>query len=164
MIFRHKDKAKTASGTGWLTPAEEPADDSAWIRAAHGRFDAGKSRFFGSPDTMRDGGAVAEQAGDLGAALFFYAKAVDIAHTWVGSKPGQRSLEDDVSLFDVYATALERVHAARPGADLTTDWNNESGKYAVPLMGALARIRAGNGDPVDELQRHAARAAAVTRL
>ena len=79
---------------------DESVDDQTWLINGHTRFDEGKSRFFGSPETMAAGGRQALQDGDLAAAVFYYGKAIDIAQTWSFMKPGERGLALDSQLFD----------------------------------------------------------------
>lgn len=143
---------------------DESVDDQTWIRQGNQRFEAGKSRHFGSPETMRAGGDQAVAKGDIAAAVFYYAKAIDIAQTWANSKPGERPAELDVELFDVYARTLEAIRHARPNADVVTDWNNENARYALPMMVSISRIYAGQGRPLSQLDRYIERVVAATGL
>lgn len=143
---------------------DESVNDQTWIRQGHQRFESGKSRHFGSPETMRDGGDEAASRGDIAAASYYYAKAIDIAQTWANSKPGERPIELDMKLFDAYTTTLESIRSARPGADVVSDWNNENACYALPMMVSITRIYSGHGRPAPVLDQYVNRVVAATGL
>jgi hypothetical protein len=146
------------------TTIDESVDDQTWIRQGYQRFDRDKGSHFGSPETMRAGGDEAAGRGDLAAAIFYYGKAADIAQTWSSSKPGERPTELDIELFETYATGVETIRTMRPGADLSTDWANETARYALPMMVSVARTRHGAGEPTDRLFAAIDRVAAATGL
>jgi hypothetical protein len=123
----------------------------AWLLAGHQRFDRGKNRFFGSPETMRRGGEEALSRGDTAAAVFFFAKAIDIAQTWSRNRPHQRSYEDDAILFRLYAEAVATIRAAHPDADVLSDGVNENGRYTANMMVAVAKDCFQAGHPTEEL-------------
>ena len=134
-------------------PQEDSAeqDDHAWLYAGHQRFDRDKDRFFGSPETMRRGGEEALSRGDTAAAVFFFAKAIDIAQTWSRSRPHQRGYEDDVILFRLYSNTVGTIRAAHPDADVLSDWVNENGKYTANMMVDVAKDRFQTGQSTEAL-------------
>jgi hypothetical protein len=130
----------------------EPPTDQGWLAAGHQRFERTKGRHFGSPETMAAGGDQAIGKGDLAAAVFFYAKAIDIAQTWsFGTYAGERSVGQDERIFQAYANALEDVKAGHPRADLYGRWNNESGETTLHMMYGVALEQDRRGRPVGEL-------------
>lgn len=143
---------------------DESVDDQTWIQQGGKRFEAGKSRHFGSPETMRAGGDQALSSGDIAAAVFYYGKAIDIAQTWAGSSPGERPIELDVQLFDAYATTVETIRTRRPGADIVTDWKNETARYALPMMVSITRTYLRQGRPAPQLDQYVNRVVAATGL
>jgi hypothetical protein len=120
-------------------------NDQAWLLAGHRRYERDRSRFFGSPETMRRGGEEALSRGDTAAAVFFFAKGIDIAQTWSHSRPGERSYENDVILFQLYAEGIGTIKAAHPDADVLSDWVSENGRYTANMMVSVAKdwFRAG---------------------
>ena len=138
-----------------------PVTDQQWLVAGHDRFDRTKGRHFGSPETMAAGGDAATRNGDTAAAVFFYAKAIDIAQTWSTSKPGERSTEQDERLFAVYVSALEDIKQERPDADIVGDWNNESLGYTLNMMYGVTLEHGYRHQPVQPLARLLNRALAL---
>lgn len=143
---------------------DESVDDQTWIQQGAERFEAGKSRHFGSPETMRAGGDQAASKGDIAAAVFYYGKAIDIAQTWATSRPGERSIDLDAELFDAYATTVETIRTRRPDADIVTDWKNETARYALPMMVSITRTYQGQARPAPQLDQHINRVIAATGL
>jgi hypothetical protein len=128
-----------------------PEDDSSWLLAGHRTFDRNKSRFFGSPETMRRGGEEALGKGDTATAVFFFAKAIDIAQTWLRNPLHQRTYEENVTLFRLYVDAIAAIKASHPDADVLTDWNNENGQRTANMMVAVAKSSFQDGHPIEEL-------------
>jgi hypothetical protein len=128
-------------------------DDGAWLAAGHQRFDRDKSHYFGSPETMRRGGEAALNRGDVAAAVFFFAKAIDIAQTWLSNPLHQRTHEDNVTLFRLYVETIATVRSTHPAADVLTDWINENGKYTANMMVAVAKDSFRAGHPAETLDR-----------
>lgn len=112
--------------------------DDAWLAAGSDRFETTKSRFFGSPETMRAGAQQAQQRGDLAAAAYFYAKAIDISQTWSFSRPGERPDRLDDDLFTEYADLTELLRGLRPQLNLL---GSDLGQ-AVLYMDHLAKTAA----------------------
>ena len=128
-----------------------PSDGRSWLREAHTRFERGKGSHFGSPETMRLGGDNAMAKGDAGAAMFYYAKAIDIAQTWMNSRPGERSIEDDMALFQSYVNAVRMVLATHRDADVLSDDYNENGTTSAHYMVQLTNAARMAGQPTQVL-------------
>ena len=130
-------------------PGEQ--DDQSWLSAGHQRFDRDKARVFGSPETLRHGGEEALGRGDAATAVFFFAKAIDVAQTWSSNRAGQRSSEDDVTLFRLYVDTIRTIRRDHPDADVLSDWCNENGKYTANMMVSVAKNAFQEGMPVEAL-------------
>jgi hypothetical protein len=104
-------------------------DDAAWLRSCEARYSSLVHKHYGSPDTIAAGGRLQEQAGDVGSALFFYQKAIDVLHTNyvipMGSRPPgpagwvRQPSSRDLDIVDAYLRALHQVRALRPAAQPT---------------------------------------------
>jgi hypothetical protein len=133
--------------------APEPMDDRAWLASGYARFDVGKSRFFGSPETMLQGGLQALRKQDTAAAVYYFAKAIDIAQTWTFTKPGERDTAADIRVFEEYVSAVRFIKTMRPDADLLNDSNNENGARTLRMMIAVAQDAFGRGRSTEPLDR-----------
>jgi hypothetical protein len=135
------------------THSEEqaPFTDEQWLASGHQRFDVEKSKYFGSPETMRAGGEQMLATGDEAAAVFFFGKAIDIAQTWINSRPSQRSYEDDLELFGKYVETVQAIRSAHPMADLVSDRYNENATRSAYYMIQLANTAHEVGRPTDPL-------------
>lgn len=127
---------------GWFSKAPKdvgPVTDDQWLSAGSSRYEKQKGSYFGSPETMRAGGEEFLGQGDAAAALFFFAKAIDIAQTWSFARAGERDPRLDQELFGLYLETVKRAMAERPGMDLTrgphSDELSTSGNYMVQLAG-----------------------------
>jgi hypothetical protein len=145
---------------------EEAQSDRDWLAAGWKRFDSGKGQHFGSPETMSAGGIQALQQGDAAAAVFYFAKAIDIAQTWLGDSnpPYRRTLEQNVRLFGLYVDTIARIRAEYPDADLIGDWVNENGRYTANMMRAVAIDMYRSGQDVAELDAAINRFLTVTGM
>lgn len=101
-------------------------DDAAWLRSCEDRYSSLVHKHYGSPDTIAAGGVLREQAGDIGCALFFYQKAIDVLHTHYvipmrSRPPGpagwmRQPSPRDLGIVDAYLHTLRQVRSIRPAA------------------------------------------------
>lgn len=127
-----------------------PLSDEEWLAAGHRRFEKEINKYYGSPETMRAGGERMLATGDQAAAVFFFGKAVDMAQTWL-SRPGERTHQDDVELFDLYVRTVEMIRVTRPSADVVSDSYNENATYIVHRMIDVAGAAQAVGRPAGPL-------------
>lgn len=88
-----------------LGPISE-GDDEAWLSASESRYRDMIHSYYGSPETIAKGGVERFDAGDVGTALYFLQKSIDLLHTlYVSSamqsrRPGGQS--DEQILFGIW--------------------------------------------------------------
>jgi hypothetical protein len=118
----------------------------------------------GSPETMRHGGEDALTRGDTAVAVFFFAKAIEIAGDWsvCDRPPYRRGVNDDASLFRRYVETLARVRMDRPGADVLSGHVGGNGSYTIAIMRAIAARTAQSGCPAGDLDQAITHFDAVT--
>jgi hypothetical protein len=147
-------------------------DDNSWLVAGHRRFERDMTLHLGSPETMRHGGEDALARGDTAAAVFFFAKAIEIAGDWsvCDHPPYRRGVADDAALFRRYVETLARARMDRPGADVLSGHVGGNGSYTIAIMRAIAAraVRSGGladgpvGDLAGDLDQAIAHFDAVT--
>ena len=118
--------------------SENALPDETWLARGHERFERDKHAYFGSPETMHAGARDALARSDRAAALFFYAKAIDIAQTWSFGRPGERSPALDDTLFSGYVSLVCELLDSRPALNVLSGYN-ENGNTAGAYMASLAR-------------------------
>lgn len=87
--------------------------------------------------------------GDIVAALFFYARAIDVAQTRWGH--GSRPIMDDLRLFTAYVDAVVAVRSNLPDVDLLSDSYDNNGRYTANMMRGIALKHFHVGTPFDLL-------------
>lgn len=101
------------------------ASDEAWLGDGHTRYERKVPKYYGSPETLAAGGDESMSQGDVAAAIFFYAEAIDTAQTRWATET--RELSDDLRLFTAYVDAVSAARTDHPDADLVNDSYNNGG-------------------------------------
>ncbi|MDQ8044672.1 MAG: hypothetical protein AAGC46_06825 [Solirubrobacteraceae bacterium] len=93
---------------------------SAWISASSSAYSRTVSAYYGSPETMASGGEKTLRSGDVGVALFYFAKSIDMLHTAYGFSNMQDRTPgpQDAPIIDGYLDALLAVKQRKPDAPL----------------------------------------------
>lgn len=93
-----------------------PPDE--WIRASEAKYEELVSQYYGSPETMAQGGYARAELDDWGTALFFFRKSIDIVHTQCfGPQPIRQPGPQDDPILLAFVSTLEnvkRTHANAP--------------------------------------------------
>jgi hypothetical protein len=139
-------------------------DDNSWLLAGRERFERDMALHRGSPETMRRGGEDALSRGDTAAAVFFFAKAIEIARDWSasGAPPYKRGVDDNAALFRRYVETIARIRMDHPGADVLGDRVSGNGGHTVAIMRAIAARAAQAGCPAGDLDQAIGHFVAVT--
>jgi hypothetical protein len=114
--------------------------DGAWFAESERLFKSRIGGFYGSPDTMAEGGREYYGFGDFGTAMLFYAKSIDMLHTAYGFSRMQdrQPSPADASIVDGFVSAL--------GASLSTH-------PKAPVGSALLEVEARLHDIAGECER-----------
>lgn len=101
-----------------LTRVDAGLPDGAWLRASEQAFRERVDAYYGSPETMAEGGKDSYGHQEFGVALFFYRKAIDMLHTAYGFSQMQsrRPSVADVSIVDGFTASLGASLAQHPEA------------------------------------------------
>jgi hypothetical protein len=81
-------------------------------------FDERVKSFYGSPETMAEGGREHYGNQDFGTAMYFFAKAIDMLHTAYGfnQMQGRQPSPADVAILDGFTSALGAGLSMHPTA------------------------------------------------
>lgn len=74
-------KSKTDISQRSEVPIDNTLPDAEWLSESHSRFDRSVDGYYGSPETMAEGGKVNYGVANFGVALFFFQKSIDMLHT-----------------------------------------------------------------------------------
>ena len=96
--------------------------DGEWLAASERLFKDRIDRFYGSPDSMANGGREHYGFGDFGTAMFFYAKSIDMLHTAYGFNHMQNRQPSpaDASIIDGFVSALGASLSMHPNAPVSS--------------------------------------------
>ena len=135
-------------------PEPEPLDDAAWLWNGYQRFDQQQGRYNGPPERLAEGGDNELANGNLAAALFMYARAIDRMQTQYGMLGTRQFGRNDLMIFDTYRTLLQDVLLNHPNAPVASTDINQNAKRTIGMMRgvAMAAERAGV-DPGPYYQR-----------
>jgi hypothetical protein len=94
--------------------------DAQWLAVSEQVYDQQISRYYGSPETMARGAHDAAGRGDIGVALFFYQKSIDMLHTAYGfaEMRSRRPGPPDVPIIQGFNGLVEAIGRERPQASL----------------------------------------------
>jgi hypothetical protein len=94
--------------------------DGRWLRESEEMFKASIEPYYGSPETMARGGDERRGLGDVGTALFFYAKSIDMLHTAYGfaGMERRRPSPADTAIIDGFTESLALVTSRHPEAPI----------------------------------------------
>lgn len=103
-----------------MTRVEATLPDGPWIQASMRAFKERVGAWYGSPETMADGGNDSYGHQEFGVALFFYAKAIDMLHTAYGFRQMQERQPSpaDLSIVDGFSSALGASLSMHPSASV----------------------------------------------
>lgn len=73
--------AQNGSAPTELEPIDNSLPDDEWLACSEARYQTMVQRYYGSPETMAEGGKPCYGFGDFGTALFFFQKSIDMLHT-----------------------------------------------------------------------------------
>jgi len=92
--------------------------DNEWLAASERLFKDRIDEFYGSPDSMAEGGGEHYGFNDFGTAMFFYAKSIDMLHTAYGFSrmQGRQPSPADASIVDGFVSALGASLSTHPAA------------------------------------------------
>ncbi|RKQ93831.1 hypothetical protein C8N24_3705 [Solirubrobacter pauli] len=109
---------------GWFSKGPKPVSaslpDPEWSAASRATYVREVSKYYGTPETMADGGRKHLAAGDPGTAVHLLCKSIDMMHTAYGyaemrdRQPGPA----DQPILDDFCEAVAASLAAHPQADL----------------------------------------------
>lgn len=93
--------------------------DSDWLSRSSAVFSDTIEPYYGSPETMADGGKAAYAEQSFGVALFFFQKSIDMLHTAYGfsNMESRQPSPADAHIVDGYLSALGASRASHPDAD-----------------------------------------------
>jgi hypothetical protein len=101
-----------------LEPVDQSLTDEEWLRRSEGRFTATADQFYGSPESLAEGGKDRYDHQDFGTAIFYYQKSIDLLHTdylYMQMKDRQPSL-GDAWIVNGYLSALGASLSLHPDA------------------------------------------------
>ncbi len=78
---RKKSKSTTGPASKEIDPIDNSLPDDEWLAQSKARFDRMIKNYYGSCETIGEGGQECYGYGDFGTALFFYQKSIDVLHT-----------------------------------------------------------------------------------
>lgn len=82
MRFFNRKKSKPSTATGPVVdPIDNSLPDDEWLARSNARFEEMVKNYYGSCETIGQGGQERYGYGDFGTALFFYQKSIDVLHT-----------------------------------------------------------------------------------
>lgn len=121
MGFFNRKKSKPSVATG---PVFDPIDDSLpddeWLARSKTRFEQIVKNYYGSCETIGQGGQERYGYGDFGTALFFYQKSIDVLHTnyLFGQMRSRQPSPADAWIVDGYTSSLGASLAMHPAAPI----------------------------------------------
>lgn len=122
MGFFNRKKSKPSVAAGPASEEIEPIDnrlsDDEWLARSNTRFEHMVKNYYGSCETIGQGGKLCYGYGDYGTALFFYQKSIDVLHTnytFLQMKRRQPS-PDDAWIVKGYPDSLGASLAIHPAA------------------------------------------------
>lgn len=109
----------TARETEDVDPIDSSLPDDEWLACSEERFRQMVERRWGSPETVAQGGADRYGHGDVGTALFFFQKSIDMLHSQYLFAQMQRRQPSaaDAWIVNGYTSALGaslQLHPAAP--------------------------------------------------
>ena len=105
-------------------PVFDPIDDSLpddeWLARSKTRFEQIVKNYYGSCETIGQGGQERYGYGDFGTALFFYQKSIDVLHTnyLFGQMRSRQPSPADAWIVDGYTSSLGASLAMHPAAPI----------------------------------------------
>jgi hypothetical protein len=126
------DEPKRAS----FGPIDVSLPDDQWFVASEQAFKDRVEPYYGTPETMAEGGREHYGRADFGVALFFYRKAVDMLHTAYGfsNMESRQPSPADAWIVDGFCSSLGASLQAHPQAPVA--------KVAGEMVGRLGTIAA----------------------
>lgn len=118
---RKKSKPSVASGPASveIDPIDNSLPDDEWLARSQARFEQMIKNYYGSCETIGQGGQECYGYGDFGTALFFYQKSIDVLHTnyLVLQMRNRQPSPADAWIVDGYTSSLGAslaMHRAAP--------------------------------------------------
>ena len=92
--------------------------DGEWMAASSNTYQANIEPYYGSPETMAQGANDCLAIDDVGTALFFYRKSIDILHSqYLCIDPPRRDPNDaDAAIVNGFVSTLRSVKSDHPSA------------------------------------------------
>jgi hypothetical protein len=99
-------------------PVDPQLPDDEWWLASNAAFEGRRGAYYGSPETMTQGGQVSYGVQDFGVATLFFAKAIDMLHTAYGfsGMSARQPSPADAAIVDGFTSALGASLAMHPNA------------------------------------------------
>jgi hypothetical protein len=124
MGFFNRKKSKPSMATGSAPKEVDSIDnslpDDEWLARSEARFGQMVKNYWGSCETVAQGGQERYGYGDFGTALFFYQKSIDMLHTnyLFGQMRNRQPSAADAWIVDGYTSALGASLAMHPTAPI----------------------------------------------
>ena len=116
-LFRRRPSGLRPSSSG--TPlVDDSLPDAQWLAASEQVYKETIESHYGSPESMAAGGQQRESHGDVGAAMYFYVKSIDMLHTAYGFNQMQsrQPSRADALIVDGFCGVLEATLSRHPGS------------------------------------------------
>ena len=107
-----------SSSAGPLDPDDPTLTDAEWLAICEGRFRGTVDPYYGSPESLAEGGKDRYDHQDFGTAIFFFQKSIDLLHTnyLFGQMKDRQPSPADTWIVNGYLSALGASLSLHPGA------------------------------------------------
>lgn len=117
-----KRKPSTGSASEAIDPIDHSLPDDEWLARSKARFEQMVKNYYGSCETIGQGGQECYGYGDFGTALFFYQKSIDVLHSMYlfGQMRNRQPSPADAWIVNGYTSSLGaslEMHPAAPVSD-----------------------------------------------
>lgn len=134
-LFKKRVVAAAEPDRASFEPIDVSLPDGQWLTASEQAFKDRVEPYYGTPETMAEGGREHYGRADFGVALFFYRKAVDMLHTAYGysNMESRQPSPADAWIVDGFCNSLGASVQAHPQAPVA-----EVAGEMVGRLGAIA--------------------------
>lgn len=118
-FFNRKKNQPTVADEPLCDRIDDGLPDDEWLAQSKARFDQMIKNYYGSCETIGQGGRERYDYGDFGTALFFYQKSIDVLHSnylFGQMRNRQPSPTDDAWIMNGYTSSLGASLAMHPVA------------------------------------------------